>query len=94
MANLFILIRTSDTLSSDLKGVPLRLHPFPDLADVQASIAWQVKGGWDRSLYLVATPIKNRPGFMLTDEGKPIEVYNEGWTDAAYANFLATEWES
>lgn len=94
MGNLFILIRTSEPYSSELRGVPLRLHPYPDLEDVQASISWQVKGGWPRSAYIVATPAKGNPGVMLTDEGVPVSVYNNGWKVEAYANFLATEWES
>ncbi len=94
MENLFVLIRTSAESSPKLEGTPLRLHPYPDREDVQASISWQVKGGWERSLYLVATPIKGKPGFMLTDNGETVEIHNSGWKAEAYADFLYREWES
>lgn len=88
MPNLFVVILTGQDT-----GTPLRLHPFKDMEEVHSAIAWQVKGGWPRSSYVVVTPDSTTKGVMLTEDGQAIAVHNEGWKAEAYARFISDEWE-
>jgi len=88
MHNLFVIILTGQDT-----GTPLRLHPFEDMEDVYCAIDWQVKSGWPRSSYVVATPDRTTKGVMLTASGLAIAVHNEGWKADAYARFISDEWE-
>jgi hypothetical protein len=87
MSNLFIVILTEQST-----GTPLRLHPFKDMDEVNSAISWQVKGGWPRSCYVVASPDKKTKGVMLTEDGQAILVHNSGWKADSYARFIAEEW--
>lgn len=88
----YLITITSDRGNATLRGTPLRLSAYDDMQAVEDAIIWQASGGFDTTTLVVAEPEPDLPGVMTSTDGKPVLIYNAGWTDEAFARFLVNTW--
>lgn len=77
---------------------PVHLDP-KTMPEAQASVRWQNQGDvWAGAIY---TPITGKPGVMrlvsayrsaLDDHPSEVTLSHMGWTETAWADFLARTW--